>query len=67
MTGSQDGVTVSSLLSHHGDDEVGAGLTDFAVNVAVPRPPGWLRSALTDAGSHRWAVATASTAARGSG
>ena len=43
------GMTVSSLLSHHGDDEVGPGLSDFAVNVAVPRPPGWLRSALTDA------------------
>ena len=43
------GMTVSSLLSHHGDDEVGPGLSDFAVNVAVPSPPGWLRSALTDA------------------
>jgi histidinol-phosphate aminotransferase len=42
-------MTVSSLLTHHGDDEVGPGLADFAVNVAVPRPPGWLRSALTDA------------------
>ncbi len=43
------GMTVSSLLSHHGDEEVGPGLSDFAVNVAVPRPPEWLRSALTDA------------------
>jgi len=35
MTGSQDGMTLSSLLSHHGDEEVGPGLSDFAVNVAV--------------------------------
>jgi histidinol-phosphate aminotransferase len=42
-------MTVSSLLSHHGDDEVGPGLSDFAVNVAVPSPPGWLRRALTEA------------------
>jgi histidinol-phosphate/aromatic aminotransferase/cobyric acid decarboxylase-like protein len=39
----------SSLLAHHGDDEVGPGLSDFAVNVAVRTPPGWLRTALTDA------------------
>ena len=47
------GMTVSSLLSHHGDDEVGPGLSDFAVNVAVPSPPGWLRSALTDGPGRR--------------
>jgi histidinol-phosphate aminotransferase len=39
----------STLLSHHGDDEVGPGLSDFAVNVAVPTPPSWLRSALAEA------------------
>jgi cobyrinic acid a,c-diamide synthase len=29
-------------LDHHGDAEVGEGLVDLAVNVRVPRPPGWL-------------------------
>lgn len=29
-------------LRHHGDREVGPGLVDLAVNVRVPRPPGWL-------------------------
>lgn len=42
MTGAVD-------LSHHGDAEVGPGLVDFAVNVAVPSPPPWLRAALNDA------------------
>ncbi len=40
-------------LGHHGDSEVQPGLVDFAVNVAVPEPPAWLRreleSALDDA------------------
>jgi histidinol-phosphate/aromatic aminotransferase/cobyric acid decarboxylase-like protein len=30
-------------LGHHGDSEARPGLVDFAVNVAVPRPPQWLR------------------------
>ncbi|HEY5247314.1 MAG TPA: aminotransferase class I/II-fold pyridoxal phosphate-dependent enzyme, partial [Dermatophilaceae bacterium] len=33
-------------LAHHGDTEVGPGLADFAVNVAVSAPPPWLRGAL---------------------
>jgi histidinol-phosphate aminotransferase len=48
MTG-MTSMTVNSSLFHHGDDEVGPGLADFAVNVAVPRPPEWLRSVLIDA------------------
>jgi histidinol-phosphate aminotransferase len=29
-------------LSHHGDQDVAAGLVDLAVNVRVPHPPPWL-------------------------
>jgi histidinol-phosphate/aromatic aminotransferase/cobyric acid decarboxylase-like protein len=36
-------------LGHHGDSEVEPGLVDFAVNVAVPRPPAWLRGELESA------------------
>jgi histidinol-phosphate aminotransferase len=36
-------------LGHHGDSEVEPGLVDFAVNVAVPRPPAWLRRELESA------------------
>lgn len=36
-------------LGHHGDREVQPGLVDFAVNVAVPGPPAWLRRALESA------------------
>lgn len=36
-------------LGHHGDSEVLPGLVDFAVNVAVPRPPAWLRQELENA------------------
>jgi len=36
-------------LGHHGDSEAEPGLVDFAVNVAVPRPPAWLRHELEKA------------------
>ena len=36
-------------LGHHGDSEVQPGLVDFAVNVAVARPPAWLRRELDSA------------------
>lgn len=36
-------------LGHHGDSEVRPGLVDFAVNVAVPGPPAWLRHELESA------------------
>lgn len=36
-------------LAHHGDSEVQPGLVDFAVNVAVPGPPSWLRHDLESA------------------
>jgi histidinol-phosphate/aromatic aminotransferase/cobyric acid decarboxylase-like protein len=36
-------------LGHHGDSEAQPGLADFAVNVAVPRPPAWLRRELDSA------------------
>lgn len=38
--------TAEPDLSHHGDAEVGAGLADFAVNVARPGPPPWLADEL---------------------
>ncbi|MGI8456813.1 MAG: cobyrinate a,c-diamide synthase [Propionibacteriaceae bacterium] len=34
-------------LDHHGDREVEAGLVDLAVNVRLPRPPGWLTEVIT--------------------
>ncbi|HVW43429.1 MAG TPA: Rv2231c family pyridoxal phosphate-dependent protein CobC [Amycolatopsis sp.] len=36
-------------LHHHGDQEVGPGLVDLAVNVRLPRPPEWLRRELAEA------------------
>lgn len=42
-------------LDHHGDRDLGDGLTDFAVNVAGPRPPGWLTERIL-AGADGWAA-----------
>jgi histidinol-phosphate aminotransferase len=36
-------------LQHHGDQEVGEGLVDLAVNVRLPAPPEWLRAELAGA------------------
>ena len=36
-------------LHHHGDDELGPGLVDLAVNVRAGAPPEWLRRVLHDA------------------
>ncbi|MCU1614484.1 MAG: aminotransferase class [Frankiales bacterium] len=36
-------------LHHHGDDELGPGLVDLAVNVRAGAPPAWLRAVLHDA------------------
>jgi cobyrinic acid a,c-diamide synthase len=33
-------------LHHHGDDELGDGLLDIAVNVRLPRPPDWLQAVI---------------------
>jgi cobyrinic acid a,c-diamide synthase len=33
-------------LHHHGDDELGDGLLDLAVNVRLPRPPDWLQAVI---------------------
>lgn len=35
-------------LRHHGDVDAEPGLIDFATNIAVDRPPPWLRTALID-------------------
>lgn len=40
--------TEAALLDHHGDVEA-RGLRDFAVNVAVPRPPAFLGEAMSSA------------------
>ena len=36
-------------LSHHGDQDLGEGLVDLAVNVRIPRPPDWLAAVINDA------------------
>ena len=36
-------------LRHHGDRDMAPGLVDFAVNVWLPSPPGWLRDRLAAA------------------
>jgi histidinol-phosphate aminotransferase len=38
-----------ALLRHHGDVDAEPGLVDYAVNVRLPRPPGWLRDRLAAA------------------
>ena len=36
-------------LRHHGDQDLGDGLVDLAVNVRIPRPPDWLAAVINDA------------------
>ena len=36
-------------LRHHGDQDLGEGLVDLAVNVRIPRPPDWLAAVINDA------------------
>ncbi|GAA3439453.1 Rv2231c family pyridoxal phosphate-dependent protein CobC [Kutzneria kofuensis] len=38
-----------ALLRHHGDVDAEPGLVDYAVNVRLARPPGWLRDRLAAA------------------
>jgi histidinol-phosphate aminotransferase len=38
-----------ALLRHHGDVDAEPGLVDYAVNVRLRRPPGWLRDRLATA------------------
>ena len=38
-----------ALLRHHGDVDAEPGLVDYAVNVRLARPPGWLRERLAGA------------------
>lgn len=59
------GVDLDWRLRHHGDVEAGDGLADFAVNVAVPAPPGWLADRLhaAVAGLARYPDAREATAA----
>ena len=40
--------TEVGALRHHGDQDVGAGLVDLAVNVRTGSPPEWLRKCLID-------------------
>ncbi|MBO0839502.1 MAG: threonine-phosphate decarboxylase, partial [Sciscionella sp.] len=42
------GAPPGEWLRHHGDVDAEPGLLDFAVNVALPRPPSWLRDVLVD-------------------
>ena len=58
-------MTYSPDLRHHGDREVEPGLVDLAVNVRIPRPPGWLldRIAGTLTGLAAYPDATDATAA----
>jgi cobyrinic acid a,c-diamide synthase len=35
-------------LDHHGDQDIADGMVDLAVNVRLPRPPGWLAAILRD-------------------
>jgi histidinol-phosphate aminotransferase len=55
-------------LKHHGDAEVGPGLTDFAVNVRAGTPPGWLaariRASVADLAAYPDQSAALATVAR---
>lgn len=50
-------------LGHHGDRDLGSGLIDFAVNVAVASPPAWLLERITARAGH-WAGYPDAAAAR---
>jgi histidinol-phosphate aminotransferase len=45
MTG--DFADQRAQLRHHGDVDAAPGMSDFAVNVALDRPPDWLLAELT--------------------
>jgi histidinol-phosphate aminotransferase len=64
MTG--DFADQRAQLRHHGDVDAAPGLADFAVNVALDRPPAWLLAELTAelAGLGRYPSAESDAAAR---
>ena len=64
MTG--DFADQRAQLRHHGDVDAAPGLADFAVNVALDRPPDWLLAELTAelAGLGRYPSAESDAAAR---
>jgi histidinol-phosphate aminotransferase len=64
MTG--DFADQRAQLRHHGDVDAAPGLVDFAVNVALDRPPAWLLAELTAelAGLGRYPSAESDAAAR---
>jgi cobyrinic acid a,c-diamide synthase len=48
LPAARSAATVDGIdLHHHGDRDLGRGLTDLAVNVMLPSPPAWLAAAIT--------------------